>query len=365
MKNEKKGLRILHVTHNMSVGGAEVVVAQLIKSLAKNNRYHNQIVCLDGIIGDLGKALKEQGIGIHCLSRMPGFDHSLISQLRKLVKREKIDVLHCHQYTPFSYGVLSAMFTDVNVVFTEHGRLYPDTWSWKRRIVANTVVAISAATKDALVHYEWFNRNKINIIYNGIVGLSGSTVNTTLRKELGISTSDLVIGTVSRLDPIKNQALMVAAFARILPICPHAKLLLVGDGPERNRLEAQIESLGIKKNVVISGFVQDVASYLSLIDVFLLTSFTEGTSMALLEAMSLAKPIIATSVGGNVELFKHNETALLIDSDDENGLVVHLKAMLDDSELRERLGKASYTNFHENYNVAQMTSEYVDFYEKK
>lgn len=363
------GLRVLHVTHNMAVGGAEVVVTQLIKSMA-DGRYRSQIVCLDGVVGELGQSLIDSGTRVHCLTRKPGFDLSLVFQLRKLVQNEQIDILHCHQYTPFSYGVLSAAFTGINVVFTEHGRLYPDTWSWKRRIVnqilqirANTIVAISEATRDALVKYEWFQRSRIKLVYNGISSLSESPVNSSIGDDLGITSADLVIGTVSRLDSIKNQSLMIAAYARLQPEYPHVKLLLVGDGPERAKLEQQIDALGIKDHVIISGFVRDVVSYLSLIDIFLLTSFSEGTSMALLEAMSLAKPIIATEVGGNVELLNHNETALLVESDDEEGLVMGLRSMLEDSQLRTRLGLGAKAEFIEKFNVSQMTRRYEKLYE--
>lgn len=360
--------RVLHVTHNMAVGGAEVVIKHLIQSLDRE-RYINQVVCIDGVIGELGNALAANGVRIHCLSRKPGFDTALISQLKALVKQERIDVLHCHQYTPFTYGVISALMTGVRVIFTEHGRLYPDTWSWKRRVVnqflqrrACSIVAISESTRDALVEYEWFSRRRIGIVYNGITSLLDAKVDKSVEANLGLSSADMVIGTVSRLDSIKNQALMVAAFARVVHEFPNAKLLLIGDGPERENLESQIASLNIESNVVISGFVHDVVSHLSIVDVFLLTSFSEGTSMALLEAMSLAKPIIATRVGGNTELLSHEETALLIDSDDEEGLSKCLRKLLSDAQLRTQLGNRAQSRFNENFDVSQMVLQYERLY---
>lgn len=364
-------IRVLHVTHNMSIGGAEVVIKQLVSSI-DTDRFEHQIVCIDGIVGELGQTLADTGLKVHGLNREPGLDFSLIRQLRALIKREQISVLHCHQYTPFTYGALASIALGINVVFTEHGRLYPDTWSWKRRLVnkalqlqANHIVAISEATREALVEYEWIGRGRIGIVYNGIDGYSPAPKNESLLKTLGLSPTDCILGTVSRLDSIKNQALMISALARVIPENPNARLLLVGDGPEREALEAQIEQLGLQGKVVISGYVQDVPNYLNLVDVFLLTSFSEGTSMALLEAMSMKKPVIATKVGGNIELLEHESSGLLIDSDDEAALASSYVQLLSNPELRARLGQAASESFQRKFHVSMMSSAYEELYDKK
>ena len=117
----------------------------------------------------------DSGIHIENIKRQPGTDFKLLRFMRKLIKRRKIDVMHCHQYTPYFYGVVSAFLTRTRVIFTEHGRFYPDYGTWKRKLInpilqwfTHSIVAISEATKDALVTHENFSAQSIQVIYNGI-----------------------------------------------------------------------------------------------------------------------------------------------------------------------------------------------------
>jgi glycosyltransferase involved in cell wall biosynthesis len=176
--NKKK--RILHLAHEMGVGGTQQVIRQLISHLDQEE-FECSVACIDGYVGMLGEQLQADGVPIHVFDRKPGFDRALIRDIKALLVEQSFDLIHCHQYTPYTYGVLAAMFLDVKVVFTEHGRFYPDTYSWKRRLLnpllqrrTNAIVAISAATADALKKYEWFSRGAVEVIYNG-TDIGGAT----------------------------------------------------------------------------------------------------------------------------------------------------------------------------------------------
>ena len=352
----------------MAVGGAEQVIRQLVTGVDPE-RFDARIVCIDAPIGAIGKELDAAGVAVRSLSRSPGFDRKLVAALRGLIRRESIDVLHCHQYTPYCYGVLAAAFTGARVVFTEHGRFHPDRHSWKRRLVnqvlhrlTDETVAISAATRDALVEHEWLPRRSIRVIYNGVAPPRRQPASRPVRERLGIPDRALVIGTLARLDPIKNQRMMIEALVAVRERWPDCVLLLVGDGPEREALERRARELVPDGTVRFVGFVTDIADHLDAIDIFLLTSWSEGTSMTLLEAMSFAKAIVATRVGGNVELLEDGHSALLVDAGDTVSLAACVERLAGDVVLRERLGSIARERHAERFAPAPMIEAYEALY---
>ncbi|MDP5132000.1 MAG: glycosyltransferase, partial [Paraglaciecola sp.] len=317
-----KKLRILHVTFNMAIGGTEQVIRQLVLNLPPECEC--QIVCIDGHIGAIGEALQQQGIKVTAMPRQPGLDWQLIKQLRQYIKTEQIDIVHCHQYTPWVYGWFAHWRTQAKVVFTEHGRFYPDRYRWKAwplnlvmAFSTSALITISKATKTALAKYECIPPFLVNVIYNGIQPIeSNAAVLKDLRAELAITDEMRVLGTVARLDPVKNQVMMLKAFAEVLQQEPNVVLLLVGDGPSRRELEQTAAALNISKHLRFVGFKTNVADFLALMDIYLLSSHTEGTSMTLLEAMNLGLPCVVTDVGGNPEIVIHGETGLLSPDND-------------------------------------------------
>ena len=294
--------KILHLTYHMGIGGTEQVIYQLVKH-ADETLFDNAIICIEGEVGPIGQKLQESGTKFHVFNRVPGFDTGLIKSVRKLIVDQQTDVIHCHQYSPYVYGVLAALFTRTKVILTEHGRFHPDRYSWKRRMInpllnmaTFSITAISEATKNALAHYEWFSKKSIKVIYNGIEGSALTTQASRVRDELGLSDTHTVFGTITRFDTIKNLPMMLHAFAEMYKVDPNVRLLLVGDGDQRPEIEALAGQLEIQQAVIFTGFQTDTKKYMSMIDIYVLSSFSEGTSMTLLEAMSLAKCCVVTTI---------------------------------------------------------------------
>jgi glycosyltransferase involved in cell wall biosynthesis len=363
--------RILHITFNMGFGGTEQVIRQLVTNL-DSARFQCEIACIDGDVGAIGQTLEaEHGIKIHATQRAPGFDLRTILWLRRLIKSGGFDVVHCHQYSPYTYGWFAHWGTGARVMFTEHGRFHPDQHRKKARLInpiiartSSALVAISRATRDALVEYEYLPRNRIDVIYNGIAPLTvDATHRETLRQELGLATDETVIGTVARLDAVKNQAMMIRATRALRDQNHKVRLLLVGDGPERAALQALTADMELEASVIFTGFQSQPADYLSLMDVFLLPSFTEGTSMTLLEAMSLSIPTVATSVGGTPEIVADGETGILTESDNLSEFTSALKRLLEQSATREQMANKAKQRFSERFLVAQMVEQYQKLYE--
>ncbi|MBE1287787.1 MAG: glycosyltransferase [Alteromonadaceae bacterium] len=364
-------MRVAHLTYDMRIGGTEKVIANIIESCANSTCTH-QILCLEQPLGPFGTELKKHGIDIFEWNRKPSFDVSLILKLRKHIKQHDIDILHCHQYTPWSYGALACIGLATKVIFTEHGRFYPDSSSSKRRFInpllnffTSAVTAISSATKHALVDFEYLPQKDILVIYNGIKPLRYEPVDKDnmeqLREHHNIGQNTLTLGTVARLDPIKNHSLMIDATAQLIKKGFDLHLIIVGDGEMRHSLEQQIEELDISKYVTLTGYKTHPKNYLQLFDVFLLTSFSEGTSMTLLEALSLAIPTIVTDVGGNPEIIDNNKHGLVINNDDLNGLTKAIQT-LSDANTRERMSSAAKEHFDSYFTDSVMVENYMKLY---
>jgi glycosyltransferase involved in cell wall biosynthesis len=393
-------IHVMHITYDMRIGGTEMVIKNIIDGLTqpKNNTECNSqdglignpqsqdpqlkpqadydfkmsVLCIESPLGPFSEELKQNGIEFFELNRQPGFDTNLIKQIRRTIKNNQVDIIHCHQYTPWVYGVIAAAFTKTKVIFTEHGRFYPDSSTWKRKLInpilnlfTDQVTAISKATKEALVAFENIPEKSIDVVYNGIAPLEVLKPDIDkLRKELSIHVLHKVLGTIARFDPIKNHTMMLEAFSLVLEQKPNTTLIIVGDGEERNNIETCINQLNISENVILTGYQTAPKNHLALIDIFLLSSLSEGTSMTLLEAMSLAKPCVVTDAGGNPEIIEHGVNGLVTQNNNTEDYGKAILALLSDSSLISTMGVASKARFNALFYNSIMIESYQKIYKK-
>ena len=363
--------KIVHVTFDMRIGGTEQVIYNLIEH-TDPKKYDVSILCLNQPIGPFGIQLQKKSCHIIAFDRKPGFDLKLIKNIRKFIIKDQIDILHCHQYTPYVYGLFASLFTKTKIIFTEHGRFYPDQRKLKRILInpvlslfTSAITAISKATKNALIKYENFPGKRIQVIYNGINGSRFEfPTSGNLRKTLGIDEKTFVLGTVARLDPIKNHDMMIKAFKIVHDRFSQTVLIIVGDGSERPRLVSLIAQMGMNSSVIITGFREDTPQFYNMMDLFLLTSFSEGTAMTLLEAMASTKPCIATDVGGNPEIVLKNTTGFIIPSNDEHTLADVVIKLMQDNKLSTKMGIAGRKRFEQMFTAVKMTAEYQKLYDE-
>jgi glycosyltransferase involved in cell wall biosynthesis len=360
---------VMHLTYDMRIGGTEMVIKNLIEG-SDNDLFDMSIFCIEEPIGPWGIDLQNNGLQITAKARQPGFDTSLIFAIRKHIKDHKIDIVHCHQYTPWVYGVLAAFGTKTKVIFTEHGRFYPDSSTWKRKLInpwlcriTDHITSISKATKLALIEFENIPENKIEVIYNGIKKPEVIEEKVAaLRQKLGISKGIRVLGTIARLDPIKNHSMMLEAFALVLKEHPNTVLIIVGDGEERNNIENKIKQLDIKDKVILPGYDPQPQHYLALMDIFLLSSLSEGTSMTILEAMSLRKFCVVTDAGGNAEIVIDKQTGLVTDNDNSSQFADAISTLLNSKTLQQEYGAAAYQRYMQEFSTSTMTYSYEHIY---
>ena len=369
-----------HVLHQMDFAGAEVLAADLARRLG--HRWRFVFLCLDGV-GALGEQLRSEGYEVVELGRRPGVDWRVGRRLRKAVRRYGIDLLHAHQYTPFFYAAVSRRFGSYPpIVFTEHGRHYPDVRSGKRVMVnpwllkdEDRVTAVGKFVRRALIDNEGITEQRtgkaVEVIYNGIdpdtfvAGDKGEA-----KRRLGINERELVVMQVARFHPVKDHETAIRAFAKAVGDEPevlgkqthNARLVLVGDGGLREEMEDLVKELGIGQKVMFTGVRDDVHKILPAADVFMLSSLSEGVSVTLLEAMSASIPIAATNVGGNAEVVEHGRNGLLSERRHHEALAHNLKMLLGDQGMREKMGDAGRNRLLKMFTQHQMHRAYERLY---
>jgi L-malate glycosyltransferase len=362
--------RIAYVVHSLNPGGTERLAADM--ALALQKEYDIRIICLDepGIWAD---PVRAAGIPVISFYRQPGLDLRLPVMLACYAEKNRIDFFHAHQTTPWFYAGLSRLIQPkTKLVFEEHGRHYPEFLNKKKRLfnrmvlqkLTNTVVAVSRDVKDRLVSYEGIDPKKIQVVYNGTRPLPPMTPKdrNALRHRLGFQENDIVAGFIGRLDPIKNLPLILEGFLRAFRQCPALKLLIIGDGPMMAQTKDSIRQLNIQKQVTLAGYQPDAAKLAPAMDIFLLVSFSEGTSMALLEAMSAGVPAIVTRVGGNPEIVVHDQTGWIIFSDDPDALTKALVEAATDREKCQTMGTNAEKRFLEKFTFNRMIQHYQTIY---
>jgi glycosyltransferase involved in cell wall biosynthesis len=371
MLPETAPIRIGFVVHVMQVAGAEVLVAETVRRLGP--KLAPVVLCLDAV-GQLGERLTQDGVEVVALGRRPGIDLGVAGRLAREIDARRLEVLHAHQYTPFFYTALARWRarSRFHVMFTEHGRHYPDVASWKRRLVnryllarqADEVNAVCAFSARALAEVDGFDPRRIEVIENGVDPdrYAAAPDVGALRHRLGLDPSRRYIVCVARFHPVKDHAMLLDAFARVARVDGSADLLLAGDGPQRQDLEAQAAALGIQRRVRFLGVRGDVPDLLRAADIFTLTSVSEAASLTLMEAMAAGLPVVVTNVGGNPEIVRQGVDGLLVPRGDSAAAADAFLALLADAENARLMGQAARARAHERYRLDRTVSDYYERY---
>lgn len=360
---------VLQVVLTLTPGGTERLVIELSKRLA--DRFGMAVCCLDGD-GAWAAELTSRGIDVVALNRQPGFRPSLGSRLAEMAARYRATVLHCHHYSPFVYGSLAALGRKhLHVVFTEHGRLSDGPPS-RKRTIANQILGrlpahVYAVSEDLKRHLsaEGFSRDRVRVIYNGIDPQQPPSLadRHQARRTLRLRPDAFVVGCVGRLDRVKDVAMLLDAFVRVRAGLPNAVLVVIGDGPERNRLHQVARQCELGDAVRFAGHRDDVRQLLPAFDVFINSSISEGVSLTILEAMAAALPVIATRVGGTPEVVDDEMTGLLVPARAPGPLAQTIHDLAHQPARRRSLGAEGRRRVESRFGLDHMIGQYVDVYE--
>ena len=363
---------VCHVLHTLQVGGGEVLARAF--ALANIGQFRPVFAVLDEV-GHVGEDLRRQGYAVEVMERRPGFDFACALRLRQFLVRHEVAIIHAHQYGPLLYSALARLpARRVPILFTEHGRDYPDHRRWKR-VWANRLllasedrfVAVGDAVRRALVEFEGLPAHRIQVIYNGrdLGSYDASRpVRNEVRREFGITEKQFVVIQVARLDRLKDYPTALQAMRRVVQERPDARLLVVGDGEERARLKRMAQSLDLCEYVRFIGSRNDVPRLLQAADVFLLSSISEGIPLTLIEAMATGIPCVATKVGGVPEVIVDGQTGVLSEAGNAAGLATGLLRLARDSRLRHQFGCAGRRRMLERFDARQMHDSYRALYRR-
>jgi glycosyltransferase involved in cell wall biosynthesis len=318
---------------------------------------------------EVAEQAERQGIAVEIISCNGRWDWNVVSQIRCLVKKHDVDVLHPHGYKADLYAWAAAAGNRVALVATSHNwpskALSMRTYAVVDRLALRSfdrVVVVSDAVAQILLRSGVANE-KVELIPNGVDLGRFRDVTPALRTELETGTEP-VIGFVGRLVAEKGGVTLLQAAQRVLTKRPKAKFVLVGEGPARQEWEALARELGIDQQVTFTGARNDMPEVYASFDAMVLPSEIEALPMCLLEAMAAGKPVIATRVGAIPRLIMNGTTGLLIEPGDVNALTKAILRLLEDRDFASRLGEKGRDRVAQHFSAQQMAKNYIGTYEQ-
>lgn len=359
-------MRIAHVLSSFALGGQERVALDL----ATIQREHGHAVFAVSLApeaeGELEHAFRSAGVETLHVPQGRGFNPSLVWRLATRLARADVDVVHTHNPHALVYGAPAGRLAGARVLHSKHG-MNPDRPRRLRlrRAAAACVDAYVAVTPllatVARDKHECASR-RLFVIENGIDVarfVPDADARRLVRRELEIPPDAWVVGSVGRLAPEKDHALLMHATMRLPDDTAH--LVIVGDGTERDALHALAAGFDPRR-IHLPGSRKDVERLLSAFDVFALSSRTEGLPLVLLEAMSTGLPVVSTAVGGIPDLITDGETGLLVPPRDVAKLAAALETLRHDRAVAGRVGEAGRRRVLDRYSAQRMAREYEDLY---
>lgn len=368
---------IAHVVHRFDVGGMENGIVNLLNHMPPG-RFRHAVVCLEGY-GEFARRVRVPDVTFHALHKRPGKDPALYARLWRLLRRLRPDIVHSRNLSALEAQAVAAAAGVRARVHGEHGRDVFDLnganrkYNLLRRAMRPLVGRYVAVSKDLagwLAETVGAAPARIEQIYNGVdterfrprgpgpraIGPEGFLRGATQ-----------VIGSVGRMAPVKDFPTLVRAFAALVAQSPalreRLRLVIVGDGSEREACVALARETGVDALVWFAGERADIPELMRAFDVFVLPSLGEGISNTILEAMATGLPVVATRVGGNPELVEAGRTGVLVPPADPDALARGLRAYADDPARVLAHGGAARRSVEQRFSIDAMVARYVAVYD--
>jgi len=339
-------MRVLHLIDHFGIGGAQVIVKGILTRNKEQNCFvirnkKNQTITIENVYFSKTK-LK--------------LDMRALYKIKELIIKNNYPIVHCHLFGAYFYGYIlkRIWFPDIKLVFHEHGRIFRNQrlYTFFIKYTQNKVdlfIAVSEAIKQKLMKNVGTSEDKIKVLYN-FVDIEKFNLNTlkeynrdTLREKLGIKKDDFVIGFVGRLVERKGCKDLIKAVNLLLKE-KKIKLLIAGDGSQKNELERLTKEFNLQENVMFLGYIKDIMGFYSCLDVFVIPSHWEPFGIVGLEAQAMGIPVIASNVEGLNEIITDKETGILFKPKDEKDLAEKIRLVCKNVELRKKLIKKGLEN---------------------
>lgn len=362
--------RVLFVSTSTTLGGAEKTLYTLATLLNPKEFQVAGVISLKPL-GVYAERLKAQGVPAYTLGMTSRPTLATWRRLGEIIERTRPDLVHALMYQAIQLCRLAKKRGRVPFKLVSSPRVSYRTrasWTlWLDRLLKGAddlLVAESLSTRDHLVKGLGYSADKVKVIHNGVdlAGWPASKLDRSRKRlELRLEAGDLLIGAVGRLDAQKAQGVLVDAVSRLKDRLP-LRCVILGDGPRRAALQAQIRRLSLERHVWLLGEREDVPAWLSSLDLFVLPSLWEGLPNALLEAMALGVPAVASAVDGVREVIEDGVNGALVPPGSPQALARKIEVLLGDPQDRARLGAAARATITRKFGLLSMISAYEDAY---
>lgn len=360
------------------VGGVETLLLSLAGYLGR--RRFSITLCTEKK-GCLAKRFKEAGVGVVEIPRRGKSDAGALWALYRFIQQRQFDIVHTHGQYPGISGRLAGWLARSRIVSSYHAALHEEPHhrltKWVTRLtlpLAHKYIFVSQETERSyfgssqLFSPELWECRKSFTIYNGIdvQKIADRIARVDPRKkreEFGLLPEDEVLVTIGRLTEQKGQVHLVKAMRLVVEVRPRTKLLIIGEGELRPKLEQETQRQGLSGKVHFVGVRDDVFEVLKCADLFVLPSLWEGLPMTLLEAMAVGTPVVATAVTGVREVIESEVNGLLVPSRNPEALVVGILKVLQTKEWARQLADRARAEVQERFSMERMAQEYEQFYE--
>lgn len=358
-------MKILYVITSTDVGGAEKSLVSLVKELSP---LHTVRVVSLKHAGPVADELKAAGASVVSLE-MTGAGLGCVSKLVAEIKTFQPDIVHALLFRAIEFTRLACAGRNVKLITTPHFDLSqkPLWMRWLDRSLKSIdtlSTAESTSTYNYLRDIQRYPSHKTLLIGNSVkksLFFKDNSIKKSMRQKNGFTNKDIIFISVARLAPVKNPQGLLSAFSKILPTCPYAKLIFVGEGPERELLEKQIKENNLTKQVVITGEQKDVNPWFNMADVFVLFSKEESLPLALLEAQQTGLPCIVSKVGDMPTQVEHGKGGFICKPGDEMLLSCLLTELYENKAIREKMGSYS---LQKTATIVDSSQQYRQLYQQ-
>ncbi len=365
----KRMIKIGFVIWSLGLGGAEQVVIRLATGLVR--RGHEVTVFTLNDPGVFADKMTLLGIPVISVEKRGKVDFAVLRKLAGEFRSRKIEVVHTHLWGANFWGRIAARMAGVPVVIAHEHGMQP----WRKglhffldRILAPACDLVLFASREVMEGYRkktGIPQSKCRFLPNGVACDYETEDREFLRRHMGWLASDRVILSVGRLSPEKGHEDLLRAFAEVVRLMPRAKLVLVGDGPQRGALQELGKRLGLDGQVVFAGFQDDVSRWLIGADVYVQPSRREGLPLAVLEAMVLGLPVIATRVGDMEQVIESGQEGYLVPPEDPEAIAEKLLDVLQHPDLQGPVTAAARRTVQERFSLDRMVEAVEEIYREE
>lgn len=358
-------ISVMQLTYSLRMGGSEKLAMDISMNL-DSSRFRPSVCALD-LDGDLAKELEREKID-HVVLHRKGLKLDIFRRLYRLIRKNRINVLHTHHFTQLFYAALPARWAGARIIHTEHeffsylGNGFSRTLIRPLSRFCDRMTVVGPEISDYFVRTIGLPEQRVMVVPNGVDIPKFDYDREAARAELGLNPRDIVIGTVGRLESEKDQATLLEAFRQVKGEGRPVRLLIVGDGRMAEELKSHAARIGVSDRTLFLGYRRDIPKLLAAMDVFVLSSIREGLPISLIEAMAARRPVVASDIGSIKDLVQDGRNGILVSPRDAAAFGKVLQRLVETTELRERLGEAGRRTVETSFSLPAMIRTYENLY---